>query len=68
MRYRYVVLMVLMLSGVMSCEESQRTAKAINGVNQEFSDRIEHYVDLSTLLIRKVGEDERAWDYFCPYV
>ena len=49
MRYRYMALMVLMLSGVMSCEQSQRTAKAINGVNQEFSDRIEMSITMVPL-------------------
>lgn len=33
-----------------------------------FRENIEPYVDWSTLLIRKTGEDERAWDFFGTYV
>lgn len=34
---------------------------------RHFNESIEPYVDWSTLFIRKVGEDERVWDFFSPY-
>ncbi|MBT8486262.1 MAG: class I SAM-dependent methyltransferase [Phycisphaerales bacterium] len=50
------------------CESVKRGCGAPAARPAFFAERVVPYVDWSVLLMRKVAADERAWDFFRPYV